>query len=283
MKRFIIFLFVLILLGGAGFGIYWFLFRDKTDGGNLTNKEVLFAIQSVLEDQGVDLNTIVENYNKVDFAPASNMMVYAEEANKLEDEFASLLTENQTFEYDNSNFAKFSNAVVEAYKAIYNNVFNNMKFKQNVWYETENGKISVYSDDKENINIYAFLSEDYYEIKIDFNFRNQNNIYSYETKILKQGETQNYEYLYFNRNAENALSFYDVKFVSTEKYLGDEEEISLTFEDIKIFKKLAEGYAGLIELSDEQKTEVLNYTLKTLNTNFKNFENFKDKQAEKLN
>ena len=283
MKRFIIFLFVLILLGGAGFGIYWFLFRDKSDGGNLTNKEVLFAIQSVLEDQGVDLNTIVENYNKVDFAPASNMMVYAEEANKLEDEFASLLTENQTFEYDNSNFAKFSNAVVEAYKAIYNNVFNNMKFKQNVWYETENGKISVYSDEEENINIYAFLSEDYYEIKIDFNFRNQNNIYSYETKILKQGETQNYEYLYFDRNAENALSFDDVKFTSTEKYLGDEEEISLTFEDIKIFKKLAEGYAGLIELSDEQKTEVLNYTLKTLNTNFKNFENFKDKQAEKLN
>lgn len=283
MKRFIIFLFVLILLGGAGFGIYWFLFRDKTDGGNLTNKEVLFALQSVLEDQGVDLNTIVENYNKVDFAPASNMMVYAEEANKLEDEFASLLTENQTFEYDNSNFEKFSNAVVEAYKAIYNNVFNNMKFKQNVWYETENGKISVYSDEEENIIIYAFLNEVYYEIKIDFNFRNQNNIYSYETKILKQGETQNYEYLYFNRNAENALSFDDVKFASTEKYLGDEEEISLTFEDIKIFKKLAEGYAGLIELSDEQKTEVLNYTLKTLNTNFKNFENFKDKQAEKLN
>ena len=283
MKRFIIFLFVLILLGGAGFGIYWFLFRDRTDGGNLTNKEVLFAIQSVLEDQGVDLNTIVENYNKVDFAPASNMMVYAEEANKLEDEFVSLLTENQTFEYDNSNFAKFSNVVVEAYKAIYNNVFNNMKFKQNVWYEIENGKFNVYSDEEENIIIYAFLNEDYYEIKIDFNFRNQINIYSYETKILKQGETQNYEYLYFNRNEENALSFDDVKFASTEKYLGDEEEISLTFEDIKIFKKLAEGYAAAVELSDEQKTEVLNYTLKTLNTNFKNFENFKDKQAEKLN
>lgn len=283
MKRFIIFLFVLILLGGAGFGIYWFLFRDRTDGGNLTNQEVLFAIQSVLEDQGVDLNTIVENYNKVNFAPASNMMVYAEEANKLEDEFASLLTENQTFEYDSSNFAKFSNVVIEAYKAIYNNVFNNMKFKQNVWYEIENGKLNVYSDEEENIIIYAFLNEDYYEIKIDFNFRNQINIYSYETKILKQGETQNYEYLYFNRNAENVLSFNDVKFSSQQEYLGDEEETTLTFEDIKILKKLAEGYAAVVELSDEQKTEVLNYTLKNLKTNFKNFENFKDKQAEKLN
>lgn len=286
MKKFIGFLLILALLGGAGFGVYWLFFRDKSDGGSLTNKEVVFVLQNVLEDQGIDLNSIVENHEKVDFAPASSLVVLADEQG-LEERFNGILTQLQAFEYDNSNFGKFSNFVIEAYKALYNNVFNNKSFKQNVWYEIENGKIKVYADASENVNIYAFGADIYYEIKIDYNFRNENNVYSLEAKILSAGETQTYEYLYFNRDADKVLSFNDVKFSSTEKYLGDEQELNLTADLISANKfhpvQAQPFYLQFKELSDEEKTEIVNYVCKNLKVNFENFENIKNANAEKIN
>lgn len=287
MKRFIVFLLILAILGGTGFGVYWLFFRDKTDGGGLSNKEVVFALQNIIEDQGINLNTIIENCNKVDFAPASSMVVFAEEKTEVEDNFEDLLTKTTEFEYSNANFEKFSAVVVEAYKAMYNNVFNNLKFRQNVWYQCEDVKFKVCSDVDGKIEILAFKNGVYFEITFDYNFRNETNIYSYQTKILTEGENNNYEYLFFNRNAQRVLGFDNIKFASSQKYDGTEDEINFELNTVFATKFFAydgeeSEYKTFDELTDEQKNEITKYVFKDLNVNFKNFEIAKTANAEKL-
>ena len=287
MRRFMIFLLIFVIISGAGFAIYWFIFKDKSDGGSLSNKEVVLALQNVMEDQGVDLTSIIENYQRVNFAPASSMVVYAEDKKGIEEEFSSLLNNLQTFDYDKSNFSKFSAPIIQAYKAMYNNVFNKNGFRQNVWYQIDNCKFKVHSDVEEIINIIAIIDNMYFEIKIDYNYRNENNVYSYEVIILSNNDKFNYEYLYFKRDSEKVLSFDNIKFASSEKYIGNEEDFAfeqktLIANKFEIYEE-QNCYKQFQELTEIEENNIFVYLLKELNVNFKNFDNLKNVKAEKLN
>lgn len=139
MRRWILWITIILVLAAGGFCIYWFIFRDTSDGGDLTNKEVLFAIQSVLEDQQIDLDNIVKDHQNVSFTyEAKTEAVVSADSKVLTvgEKFENILTTTESIaslnaEQFKNNFAK---PLIYAYSALYENVFNNAKFKQNVWY-----------------------------------------------------------------------------------------------------------------------------------------------------
>ena len=91
MRKWIIWAIIILVLAAAGFCIYWFCFRDTSDGGKLSNKEVLFAVQSVLENEGTNLEDIVKDHQKVTYSSSqiTEMFVSADGSEKLSDKFAS--------------------------------------------------------------------------------------------------------------------------------------------------------------------------------------------------
>ena len=138
MRRWIIWITILLVLAAGGFCIYWFLFRDTSDGGDLTNKEVLFAIQSILEDQELDLNTVVENHKKVSFVAnhETNTVNADGKVLPVAQNFQSLLQETgierkSLSKEDFENFYK--KPLIFAYSALYANVFGREWFRQNTW------------------------------------------------------------------------------------------------------------------------------------------------------
>lgn len=303
MKRFITFIFVLIILGGIGFGVYWFAFRDASDGGDLTNKEVLFAIQSVLKDQNVDLDKIVEIHQEVSFAtPKTADVVSAEQGSAIiGQEFDALLTETEdalsslTSEQFNSTY---SAPLIFAYSALYQNVFGGENFKQGVWYkqgysikiDAENSlekiyQIKILSKGKYGIYIWFYDQNEkvFNEMFLNFNFRNEKNVYSLENKIVKTNtkaigvgenskDSYTYQYVFFNRNADKVLNYDDVKFTSAVRY--DRIVKTYSFIDFNInsiynaSSETIKKYNSTTTLSTENKNEIIKYMVGNLDVNF---------------
>lgn len=303
MKRFITFLLVLIILGGIGFGIYWFAFRDTSDGGDLTNKEVLFAIQSVLKDQNVDLDQIVKEHQEVSFTtPQTTDVVSAEQGSAIiSQEFDALLTETEdvlnslTSEQFNSTY---SAPLIFAYCALYQNVFAGENFKQGIWYKQDYSikideknnlektyQIKILSKGKYDIHIW-FYDENvkiFNEMLLNFNFRNETNVYSLENKIVKtnaeaiveranKSDSYTYQYAFFNRNADKVLNYDDVKFTSAVRY--DRIVKTYSFIDFNInsiynaSSDTIKKYASATTLTTENKNDVIKYVIENLDVNF---------------
>lgn len=303
MKRFITFIFVLIILGGIGFGVYWFAFRDASDGGDLTNKEVLFAIQSVLKDQNVDLNTIVEKHQEVSFTtPQTADVVSAEQGSAIiGQEFDALLTETREVlsSLPAEDFAStYSAPLIFAYSALYQNVFGGENFKQGVWYkqgysikiDAENSlekiyQIKISSTGKNDIYIWFYDQNEkiFNEMLLNFNFRNETNVYSIENKIVKTNasaigagenskDSYTYQYVFFNRNADKVLNYDDVKFTSEVRYDRIVKTYSFIDFDINSIYNASSDtikkYNSSTTITEENKIEIIKYMVGNLDVNF---------------
>lgn len=305
MRRWIIWITILLVLAAGGFCIYWFLFRDTSDGGDLTNKEVLFAVQSILEDQEFDLNTIVKDHKKVSFIAnhETNTVEADDRFLSIAQNFQFLLQEtevkrNSLSQEDFDIFYK--KPLIFAYSALYSNVFGGEWFKQNTWcsqtftekIDEENSvqktyKIKITSVNK---NIYIWFYDEqtltFEEMAISFNFRDNTNIYSIENKITKtnkdaltvDGEKKDsytYGYAYFNRDEEQVLNSDSIMLSSADRVVEKQENYSLL--DINISSlyfvndEIYKEYLNLNEVEnwETKKFEVQKYILENLDVNFK--------------
>ncbi len=304
MRRWILWITIILVLAAGGFCIYWFIFRDTSDGGDLTNKEVLFAIQSVLEDQQIDLDNIVKDHQNVSFTyEVKTEAVVSADSNVLTvgEKFENILTTTESIaslnaEQFKNNFAK---PLIYAYSALYENVFNNAKFKQNVWYsqtiiqkiDEENSvdrtyKLKVLSLNNNKICIWFYDEANltFNEMTLQFNYRNETNVYSLENKITKTnkdaiaGETEasdsySYQYVYFNRDAENILNFESIDFTSEERVTNIQKNYSyldFNINSIYLYGEQIKAYLNPESIADLDgvKAEMQRYLLDNLDVNF---------------
>ena len=318
MRRWIIWITILLVLAAGGFCIYWFLFRDTSDGGDLTNKEVLFAIQSILEDQELDLNTVVENHKKVSFVAnhGTNSVVADGKVLPVAQNFQSLLQETSAerkslSKEDFENFYK--KPLIFAYSALYANVFGREWFRQNTWSsQTFTQKV----DEKKSIqktykikissvgkNIYIWFYDEqtstFEEMSITFNFRDKTNIYSLENKITKTNknallssdkpkDSYTYEYAYFNRDESKVLNSDSISFTSEQRITEKQENYSLLDMNISSLYFTSDGknkeYTNLESVTDweTKKFEVQRYLLEKLDVNFKEQDSYNDARTSTL-
>lgn len=318
MRRWIIWITILLVLAAGGFCIYWFLFRDTSDGGDLTNKEVLFAIQSILEDQELDLNTVVENHKKVSFVAnhEPNRVDADGKVMSLAQNFQSLLQETgierkSLSKEDFENFYK--KPLIFAYSALYANVFGREWLRQNTWSsQTFTQKV----DEKKSIqktykikissvgkNIYIWFYDEqtstFEEMSITFNFRDKTNIYSLENKITKTNknallsgdepkDSYTYEYAYFNRDESHVLNSDSISFTSEQRITEKQENYSLLDMNITSLYFTADGknkeYTNLESVTDweTKKFEVQRYLLEKLDVNFKEQDSYNDARTSTL-
>lgn len=318
MRRWIIWITILLVLAAGGFCIYWFLFRDTSDGGDLTNKEVLFAIQNILEDQELDLNTVVENHKKVSFVAnhGTNSVDADGKVLPVAQNFQSLLQETSIerkslSKEDFENFYK--KPLIFAYSALYANVFGREWFRQNTWssqtftqkVDEENSiqktyKIKISSVGK---NIYIWFYDEqtstFEEMSITFNFRDKTNIYSLENKITKTNknallsgdepkDSYTYEYAYFNRDESKVLNSDSISFTSEQRITEKQENYSLLDMNISSLYFTSDGinneYAGDEAIIDweTKKFEVQRYLLEKLDVNFKEQDSYKATKTSTL-
>lgn len=305
MRRWIIWITILLILAAGGFCIYWFLFRDTSQGGDLTNKETLFAVQSVLKDQNVDLETIVKDHQEVSFTSShdENKSVEADgEILPVTSKFAGITTETlKKTTLDKDEFDEFyKKPLIFAYSALYSNVFENKYFKQNVWYyqtfssgEGENKVEKTYKikiSTKDNNLIYILLYDEsnltFNEMTITFNFKNETNVYSIENKITivnKNGiisgenitDNYTYKYAYFNRNASRILNYDSLSFSSDDRIKNIQKfydfydlEITSSY-FVKDDKQYTISSPKFIENWDEKQLEIEKYVVEDLDVNFK--------------
>lgn len=283
MRKWIIWIAIILVLAAAGFCIYWFCFRDTSDGGNLSNREVLFAVQSVLENEGTNLDEIVENHQKVQYSSsqATNMLVSADgETQKLADKFASyLLVDNgkNVFLSRENYKVLFEKPLTYAYSALYESVFGKEKIRQNNWVEQEidekTFKFKIWSDKEEIIYIWLFDAKEnvMFETIIDFDFRKDTNIYSLESKIVKVNSEENnsYTYGYYVRDGEQVLNFDFVSFDSTNKIVEKQENYEISNININEISKIdGNNKKFALNLTADQKNEIVNYLLEDLDVNF---------------
>lgn len=318
MRRWIIWITILLVLAAGGFCIYWFLFRDTSDGGDLTNKEVLFAIQSILEDQELDLNTVVENHKKVSFVAnhGTNSVDADGKVLPVAQSFQSLLQETgierkSLSKEDFENFYK--KPLIFAYSALYANVFGREWFRQNTWSsqtftEKVNEKKSIQKTYKIKIlsvgkNIYIWFYDEqtltFEEMSITFNFRDKTNIYSLENKITKTNknallsgdepkDSYTYKYAYFNRDEIQVLNSDSISFTSEQRITEKQENYSLLDMNISSLYFTSDGinneYAGDESIIDweTKKFEVQRYLLEKLDVNFKEQDSYKDAKTSTL-
>ena len=263
MKKILIILLILIVLGAGGFCLYWFVFRNTSDGGKLTNKEVLFAVQNVLENNQIDLKDYLDEPQKVTFNNFStkSACVYADgESEKLTDAFANDLTKVETVSEAelskmNENLVQVClNILVPTWKLLYSNVFGGVSVKQNVWYEqiyyttvVEDGietkkeinrtYLKVVSETNSSIKICTFDKEEkkYIEVILTYNFRNTDVDYSILLKGFKITTELNadtnkndevYNYVYINIGKQNSkYSYYEnAQYESKKKYIAVSNE-----------------------------------------------------------
>lgn len=318
MRRWIIWITILLVLAAGGFCIYWFLFRDTSDGGDLTNKEVLFAIQSILEDQELDLNTVVENHKKVSFVAnhEPNRVDADGKVLPLAQNFQSLLQETgierkSLSKEDFENFYK--KPLIFAYSALYANVFGREWLRQNTWSsQTFTQKV----DEKKSIqktykikissvgkNIYIWFYDEqtstFEEMSITFNFRDKTNIYSLENKITKTNknallsgdepkDSYTYKYAYFNRDESHILNSDSISFTSEQRITKKQENYSLLDMNISSLYFTADGknkeYTNLESVTDweTKKFEVQRYLLEKLDVNFKEQDSYNDARTSTL-
>lgn len=318
MRRWIIWITILLVLAAGGFCIYWFLFRDTSDGGDLTNKEALFAIQSILEDQELDLNTVVENHKKVSFVAnhEPNSVDADGKVLSVAQNFQSLLQETSAerkslSKEDFENFYK--KPLIFAYSALYANVFEREWFRQNTWSsQTFTQKV----DEKKSIqktykikissvgkNIYIWFYDEqtstFEEMSITFNFRDKTNIYSLENKITKTNknallsgdepkDSYAYEYAYFNRDESHVLNSDSISFTSEQRITEKQENYSLLDMNITSLYFTADGknkeYTNLESVTDweTKKFEVQRYLLEKLDVNFKEQDSYNDARTSTL-
>lgn len=318
MRRWIIWITILLVLAAGGFCIYWFLFRDTSDGGDLTNKEVLFAIQSILEDQELDLNTVVEKHKKVSFVAnhETNSVDADGKVLPVAQNFQSLLQETSAerkslSKEDFENFYK--KPLIFAYSALYANVFGREWFRQNTWSsQTFTQKV----DEKKSIqkiykikissvgkNIYIWFYDEqtstFEEMSITFNFRDKTNIYSLENKITKTNknallsgdepkDSYTYEYAYFNRDESHVLNSDSISFTSEQRITEKQENYSLLDMNITSLYFTADGknkeYTNLESVTDweTKKFEVQRYLLEKLDVNFKEQDSYNDARTSTL-
>lgn len=304
MRRWILWITIILVLAAGGFCIYWFIFRDTSDGGDLTNKEVLFAIQSVLEDQQIDLDNIVKDHQNVSFTyEAKTEAVVSADSKVLTvgEKFENILTTTESkvslnAEQFKNNFAK---PLIYAYSALYENVFNNAKFKQNVWYsqtitqkiDEENSvdrtyKLKVLSLNNNKICLWFYDEANltFNEMTLQFNYRNETNVYSLENKITKTnkdaiaGESEatdsySYQYAYFNRDAENILNFESIDFTSEERVTNIQKNYSyldFNINSIYLYGEQIKAYLNPESIADLDgvKAEMQRYLLDNLDVNF---------------
>ena len=300
MRKWIIWIAIILVLAAAGFCIYWFCFRDTSDGGKLSNREVLFAVQSVLENEGANLDEIVENHEKVIYSSSqiTNMFVSADgETLKLADRFGESLTTNngKNLVLSKENFAAlFEKPLTYAYSALYNSVFGKDKIRQNTWLEQniegKNFKLKIWSDEAKVIYIWLYDAQEniMFETLIDFNYRNETNIYSLESKIVKvnkiaSGEDYTYTYGYFNRDAEKVLNFELVNFISKNKIIEKQENYELFDIKIEEISKIdGENKKFISNLSSEKSLEVAKYILEDLDVNFAEYNSATSAKGTKI-
>lgn len=304
MRRWILWITIILVLAAGGFCIYWFIFRDTSDGGDLTNKEVLFAIQSVLEDQQIDLDNIVKDHQNVSFTyEAKTEAVVSADSKALTvgEKFENILTTTESkaslnAEQFKNNFAK---PLIYAYSALYENVFNNAKFKQDVWYsqtitqkiDEENSvdrtyKLKVLSLNNNKICIWFYDEANltFNEMTLQFNYRNETNVYALENKITKTnkdaiaGESEasdsySYQYAYFNRDAENILNFESIDFTSEERVTNIQKNYSyldFNINSIYLYGEQIKAYLNPESIADLDgvKADMQRYLLDNLDVNF---------------
>ena len=294
MRKWIIWIVIILLLAATGFCVWWFFFRDTSDGGKFSNREVLFAVQSVLEDQGVNLDDIVEDHQKVVYSgiQTNGMYVSAEgeqegEVKKLSDKFESyLVSESRLVSMDSNEFKTlFEKPLVYAYSVLHESVFGKQKIRQNTWveqtFEENIYRVKVWSDEAETIYIWLYdVKEDVmFEILINFNYRRETNIYSLESRIVdvnvKNEETKEYVYTYgyFNRNIEKVLNFDYVTFKSSEKITEKQETYKLSDINLKEISKV-DGSTNrfFLNTSNVNYQSVAKYVLEDLDVNFKEYD-----------
>lgn len=312
MRRWIIWITILLILAAGGFCIYWFLFRDTSQGGDLTNKETLFAVQNILKDQDVDLDTIVKNHEEVSFVAnhEGSEKVHADgETLSLTSKFPNVLTETfKKVSLDKTEFNEFyKQPLIFAYSALYANVFEDEYFKQNVWYaqtftkgEGENAVSKTYKikiASKDNNKIYIWLYDEsnltFNEMTINYDFKNETNVYSIENKITivnkngiisgeKVKDNYTYKYAYFNRNASEILNFESLEFGSDEKIKNIQKNYDFYDLEINSFYIAKDNKCfniNSIKYLDNWETkqlEIEKYVVENLDVNFKEQEKYKN-------
>ena len=285
MRKWIIWAIIILVLAAAGFCIYWFCFRDTSDGGKLSNKEVLFAVQSVLENEGTNLEDIVKDHQKVTYSSSqiTEMFVSADGSEKLSDKFASdlVIDNGKNLALSRENFENlFEKPLTFAYSALYESVFGKERIRQNTWLEQEIGgvnfKLKIWSDEAEVIYIWLYDAKEnvMFETLINFDYRQETTIYSLESKIVKvnsyvEGEDYTYTYAYCNKNGETVLNFDFVNFNSSSKIAEKQEEYIISNAKINEISKVDGNDKKFMPSVDSNKiNEIAKYLLEDLGVNF---------------
>ncbi len=311
MRKVISIILILALLGGGGFCLYWFVFRKTNDGGYLSNRETLFVVQNVLENNGINLDEYIDNAGKISYTNKStNAVVYADgERESLTEKFSEKLTATteDISVSSKTSFDNYSNIIVDAWKMLYSHVFGKIGIAQNVWYEfdtyktiVENGTkkevvdnreyFKIYSNEKSEVLISYFNKNEktLKEVLIDYDLRNTDISYrliAKETKITDDASGK-YVYSYFSMQKLNTTISHseDVSYCSNEKYIA----ISDTAFNVNAskFSLLTDDMMYVSENGDEDfKTQVFTYLVERYDLTFFSFEkieNVKTEMAKKL-
>lgn len=308
MRRWIIWILILLVLSAGGFCLYWFVFRDTSDGGTLSNKEVLFAMQNVLIDNGYNLNDYVKDAKKVSFSAGDDVELSAESVDKkpLTTEFNSWLSLSAVT--PKTDFTEINNSMVFAWKALYEHVFNKKTFRQNVWYEqnvtekqkvnnqekevvVKSFKIKIFSDAEEKIYIWTYdqNANKFDEIVIDYNYRNEKNTYELTAKVvntnvnaLTEGEnkvnTYGYKLINLKKTAGEINYYENVEFTSKKRYTKMESSYELLNGEINSLFVKEDLKKDFIAHSDPDtlKKLLFKYIVEDYDVSFFEFDKLKD-------
>lgn len=305
MRKVILIILILALLGGGGFCLYWFVFRKTDDGGYLSNRETLFVVQNVLENNGVNLDEYIDDAERVSYTSTTNAVVYADgEKESLTEKFEDkLVTSIENIETETqTSFKNYSDIIVYAWKMLYSNVFGNVGIRQNVWYETdtykkviEDGKekevvdnreyFKIYSNEKSEILISYFNQNEKVlkEVEIDYDLRNTDVSYrliAKETKITGESSGK-YVYNYFSMKKNYQTIFYseDVSYSSNEKYIAISDTTFIA--NASKFSLLTDSKMYLTSNGDEEfKTQAFTYLVEKYDLTFYSFDEMKNVKSE---
>ena len=178
-----------------------------------------------------------------------------------------------------------------AYSALYESVFGKEKIRQNNWVEQEidgkTFKFKIWSDKEEIIYIWLFDAKEnvMFETIIDFDFRKDTNIYSLESKIVKVNSEENnsYTYGYYVRDGEQVLNFDFVSFDSTNKIAEKQENYEISSININEISKIdGNNKKFALNLTADQKNEIVNYLLEDLDVNFAEYNTMVSVKCSKI-
>ena len=311
MRKWIIWIVILLLLAGGGFCLYWFVFRDTSDGGNLTNREALFVIQNVLEDNNVDLKDYIDNPQKVEFdKTATNAVVYADgkEVLPLSEKFSGVMAINRNANCN--NFKVFEQMLVLAWKNLYSNVFGGVKnIRQNVWYENiitekvmEEDKevdkeinriyLKIWSNKENDVYIWFYdkSADELSEIVIGYDYRSATPNYDLTMKSVektKSSEEGQYRYSlnYFCKNNGKVAYCDSATFYSNKEYKQINQEYELIsgeytlFSNIGIAKRYFKSPKGA---ADDTAKEIFKYMIEDYDITFYHYDQFSSAKKQTM-